>query len=106
MTVWSASLASPLSDGTSPMAVAPAPLLVVMWRGNRVVVHGGAPMRTTARRPAMGIIAGCISDAESVPAMVTAFGPRRSARPMTSRRPSRTTVLVIRLVERPGADAS
>ena len=87
-------------------AEVPAPLLVVMWRGNRVVVHGGDPMRTTARRPDMGIIAGCINGAASVPVMLTALQASTIGENHDVEAAIEDQVLVIRLVERPGADAS
>jgi hypothetical protein len=85
-------------------AEAPVPLLIVMWHGNRVVVHGEDAMRTTSRRPAMGTIAGCIGDAESVPAMLAALRTSTIGATHDVDASIEDHVLVIRLTERPAAD--
>ena len=87
--------------GQADQADAPVPLLMVMWRGNRVLVHGADAMRTTSRRPAMGTIAGCISDAESVPAMLAALQASTIGTTHDVEASIEDHVLVIRLVERP-----
>lgn len=98
-----------MTDAADPVetgqASAPAPLLVVVWRGNRVVVHGDDALRTTSRRPAMGTIAGCISDATSVPDMLRALQGSTIGVTHDVGAAIEDHVLVIRLSERPVADA-
>lgn len=99
-----------MSDAANPdqadRADVPVPLLVVMWRGNRVQIHGDDAMRTTSRRPALGTIAGCIGDAESVPAMLTALQASTIGATHDVEASIEDHVLVIRLSERPAADPS
>jgi hypothetical protein len=62
-------------DGPDAASQDEEPILVVMWRGNRVTVFGDRSLRTTsrARSVLMGTIARAITEGETLDAILVAL---------------------------------